>query len=79
MGWVTGIAIYVVVWWIVVFAVLPWGVRTVDASDIAKGHAAGAPQKPGVLRKMAVTSVVAAIVWLGIFLLVEYSGISLRE
>ena len=25
MGWVTGLAVYVIIWWLVIFMVLPWG------------------------------------------------------
>ena len=28
MGWVSGIVVFVIVWWIVVFAVLPFGIRS---------------------------------------------------
>ena len=30
---VSGIVLYVIVWWVVVFAVLPWGVRTAAPGD----------------------------------------------
>ena len=35
-----------VVWWTVLFAVLPWGAHTLDESDA--GRAAGAPSKPRI-------------------------------
>ena len=54
MGWTTGIATYVVVWWLVIFMVLPWGNRPLDDTDIAKGHASGAPKRPRLLIKAAV-------------------------
>ena len=75
----TGIAVYIVIWWVVIFMVLPWGVRPVGADDIAKGHASSAPRQPRILTKMAVTSVVAALVWVGIYFLIESGGLSLRE
>ena len=75
----TGIAVYIVIWWVVIFMVLPWGVRPLGADDIAKGHASSAPRQPRILTKMAVTSVVAALVWVGIYFLIESGGLSLRE
>lgn len=77
MGWVTGISVYVVVWWVVLFAVLPWGVRTPDAPE--PGMADSAPVRPRILLKFAVTSLVAGIVWLGIYGLVVSDLISFRE
>ena len=41
MSWPSGIALYAILWCIVLFAVLPWGVRPSDPSDL--GYAAGAP------------------------------------
>ena len=37
MSWTTAIAIYFMIWWVVLFAVLPWGVRTQEESD-GGGH-----------------------------------------
>ena len=79
MGWTTGIATYVVVWWLVIFMVLPWGNRALDESDIAKGHASGAPKRPHLWLKAAVTTVVSGVLWLIIWAVIEYGGISFRQ
>ncbi len=71
-NWVTGAFVYVVVWWVVLFAVLPWGVRTPETPEL--GMASSAPENPRILRKFIITSVVALLVWLVIFG-VERSGI----
>jgi predicted secreted protein len=77
MGWVTGIVVYVLAWWVTLFAVLPLWVTPADADD--PGYAAGAPRRPRMLLKLAVTTVVAAVVWLGIYLLVHSPLLSFRE
>ncbi len=79
MGLTTGIAVYVVIWWVVIFMVLPWGVQSIGERDVAKGHASGAPRRPMMLRKMAVTTVVAAILWTIFYLIAESGAISFRE
>ncbi len=56
------IAMYLVIWWIVLFAVLPFGVK--PAREGERGHDAGAPQKPHLLAKALATTVLAALVWL---------------
>ena len=38
MSWFVGIGMYVVLWWIAIFAVLPWGVKPSPEGD--PGHAA---------------------------------------
>lgn len=65
MNWTFGIAAYVIIWWIIVFAVLPFGVRPAPEDD--PGHAAGAPANPRLPLKVAVTTVIAAIVWLLVY------------
>jgi predicted secreted protein len=76
MGWISGIATYVVIWWVVLFMVLPWGVRTIDAADVAQGHAPSAPRRPRMVLKAAVTSVVAAAAWLIVYYVIETGAIS---
>jgi predicted secreted protein len=77
MGWVTGIVVYVLAWWVTLFAVLPLWVTPADPDD--PGHAAGAPRRPRMLLKLAVTTVVSAVIWLGIYLLVHSPLLSFRE
>jgi predicted secreted protein len=77
MGWATGIAIYAVIWWVVIFAVLPWGVRPPE--QVEKGHASGAPENPQLGRKALITTVVSAVIWLAIDLVVRSELISFRE
>jgi predicted secreted protein len=74
------VAIYFVVWWIVILAVLPWGVRTQDEEgDVVMGTASSAPARPRLLMKAIITSVVAAVVTFLIWLIVDYYGWGVRE
>ena len=58
-----GLAVYFVIWWTVLFAVLPFGVRSqAETGEVTQGTEPGAPVLPGLLRKAAITSVIAAIV-----------------
>ena len=77
MGWVTGIVVYVLPWWVTLFAVLPLWVTPAEPDD--PGHAAGAPQRPRLLLKAAITTVVSAVVWLAIYFLVSSPFLSFRE
>ncbi len=67
---------YLIIWWVVLFTVLPWGVRKVE--NPGKGHADGAPEKPMMWRKVAITTLLAGLVWLGVFALVESDLIAIR-
>ncbi len=65
MSWATGVMVYVVIWWTVLFAVLPLGVRRVEKPG--KGEERGAPERPELFRKAIITSAVAAVLWLGFY------------
>ena len=77
MGWVSGIVVYFLVWWVTLFAVLPLWVTPADPDD--PGYGAGAPARPRLLLKAAITTAVSAVIWLLIFALVKSPWLSLRE
>jgi predicted secreted protein len=58
MAITTAIAIYFLIWWIVLFAVLPWGVRP-QGDEGAAGTDPGAPRVPHLKAKLVWTTVVA--------------------
>ena len=77
MSLVSGIVVYLITWWLVLFAVLPWGAAPPEQVD--KGHAPSAPARPRLRMKFLVTTGVAALVWLVIFVTIESGVISFRE
>lgn len=75
----TAIAIYFVIWWVVLFVVLPLKVRTQgEAGEVVPGTHASAPARPRLLLKAALTTVLAAIVFAGLWALMR-SGLSLDD
>jgi predicted secreted protein len=77
MEWVTGIAVYVVIWWIVLFAVLPWGVQTNEENT--PGHDPGAPVNPRLPMKVLATSAISALLWLALYAVIQSGWISFRD
>ena len=64
MNIASALAVYFVIWWTVLFAVLPFGVRSqAETGDVTQGSDPGAPALPGLLRKALLTSVIAAVVF----------------
>jgi predicted secreted protein len=78
VNWVEGVVVYVLVWWVVVFAVLPWGVRAPTAAEIVPGQAPGAPVRPKLWLKAGITTIAAAIIWLIIWAVIRSGLISFR-
>ena len=61
----SALAVYFIIWWAVLFAVLPIGVRNAHEAgeEVEPGNDAGAPVNPNLLKKALLTSVIAAIVF----------------
>ena len=71
----TVLAIYFIIWWVVLFAVLPWGVHSQQESgEVAPGTDPGAPAVHRVWRKLIWTTVIAAAIF-GILTLIYRSGL----
>jgi len=77
MSWATGLMVYLVIWWTILFAVLPLGVRRVE--NPGRGQDTGAPEQPQLLRKALITSLVAAVLWLGFYFLHQADVFSFRQ
>jgi predicted secreted protein len=61
----SAIAIYFVIWWTVLFAVLPFGVRNAHEAGetVQEGNEAGAPVAHGLVRKFVITTVISIVVF----------------
>ena len=66
MTWVGGLAIYFVMWWLVLFTVLPWRATSHHelGQEIGAGHAASAPVNPHLLAKFVATTLISAALFL---------------
>lgn len=75
----TGFAIYLTIWWTVLFAVLPLGTQTHAEAGIDKGDGGdpGAPVDPKLARKFLTTTWVSAIVFVVIFVIIHFKLVTL--
>ena len=79
IGPVTMLAIYIVCWWTVLFAVLPLGMSQGAQDRPTDGAQWGAPAQPNLKRKFLTTTWVSALVWLLIMVLVYIGWMPLPE
>ena len=64
MSWSLGLAVYFVIWWTLLFAVLPFGVKSQkEAQSIVPGTEPGAPVLHHLGKKLLVNTVISAILW----------------
>ena len=60
----TAAAVFFLIWWVVLFAVLPWGVRSQhEGGEVAPGTDPGAPVVPKLGRKLVWTTLVAGVIF----------------
>jgi predicted secreted protein len=72
------IAVYFIIWWLVLFAVLPFGVRTQgEADSTVPGTPASAPAAHRMKRTALITTVVSAVLFALLYLTLTRKWISL--
>jgi predicted secreted protein len=76
----TAIAIYFVLWWVVLFAILPWGVRSQEESGSGSpGTDPGAPSIHALWRKLVWTTIATTVVFAVAVLLFQYRIVTLES
>ena len=79
---VTGsIVVYVIIWWIVFFSVLPIGIKHGDRQfdNNLEGIDPGAPKNPNILKKFLYTTLITTVIFIGIYYIVASDHFNLRE
>ncbi|WP_072396864.1 DUF1467 family protein [Hyphomicrobium sp. CS1GBMeth3] len=73
-----GIALYIMIWWMTLFAVLPFGVKTQgEAGEIVEGTPESAPVKPRLLRVVIINTIVATLAFLFVWTALERDWLGL--
>ena len=78
MGFFSGFVVFVIIWWTVIFMVLPFGVRP-EVDDVQPGHQVGAPSNPRLLRKVLITTAISVVLWVIINILITENVFSFRD
>ena len=75
-----GFVIFVVIWMVVLFMILPIKISSqIENDNIAPGTDPGAPSNPNIAKKFLITTLVSVIIFAIIILLTYYEIINLRE
>ena len=80
MSWFAVSITFAVVWWLVLFMVLPFGVRTAEEAGeaVGSGHAPSAPVQPRLKLKAGITTVISAVIVGLIYTAVTLEWVDLR-
>ena len=73
----TGIVLYIILYWLAIFAVLPFGHKQTE--NVVVGNVHSAPDNPDLPRKFAITAIVAAVLWLIVFGLIKLDVIDFYD
>ena len=81
MAWTTAAAIYFIIWWVVLFAVLPFGVRNSAEEGVAveAGHDPGAPTELGMKKKLIWTTLIACVLFAICWVVYVYKLVTLDD
>ena len=75
---VTGLAIiYIIIWWIVFFTILPIDVNRLKSIKI-DGEDTGSPENPKILKKFIYCTGITSVIFVIIYLLIKYEYLNLR-
>ena len=72
--------VYISIWWIIFFSVLPFGIKSqnIKISDELHGNDRGAPKNPKIKKKFFITTLITSIIFLIIYYLVNQNYLNLR-
>ena len=81
MGITGSIIVYVLIWWIIFFSVLPIGIQSNKEKfrEKIEGVDPGAPNNPKIARKFLITTIITSIIFIVIYYLVKFNLLNLRE
>jgi predicted secreted protein len=77
MDVVNFIFVYILVWWVVIYAALPFGNEPPERKDMEPGQASSAPANPRLKMKFIWTSIIAFVLTGAIFATLHYTGFTL--
>lgn len=80
MQLLSAFAIFFIIWWTVLFTVLPMGVRSQrEDNDIILGTETGAPSNARMGRKMAITTAISVVVFAIFYYLTVTLGLGVAD
>ena len=81
MGITGSIIVFVIIWWIIFFSVLPIGIRSNKEKfrERIEGIDPGAPKNPKIAKKFLITTIITTLIFLVVYYLVKIDLLNLRE
>ena len=81
MGITGSIIVYVLIWWMIFFSILPMGIQSNKEKfkEKIEGIDPGAPNNPKIGKKFLITTIITSIIFIVIYYLVDFNLLNLRK
>ena len=77
MDFVSGLVVFILLWWWVFFMSLPFGIKTPGV--VQPGHATSAPEKPMLRLKVIISTAIALVLFGIVYWIIDSGLISLSQ
>jgi|TARA_B100001750_G_C15394291_1_gene539150 predicted secreted protein len=79
MTFIFGAILFILIWWIVLFTILPFKIKSqIESGQIVESTDPGAPENPRIVQKFLIVTIISLMLWLGLYVLVKYEYLDLR-
>ncbi len=77
---VSGIVVFIIIWWVVIFCVLPIGVSTTQETPEEEGGyiAPGAPKNINMKQKLILTTGISIVLWIIVYFIITSGVVDFR-
>lgn len=79
MGIISGVAVFFIIWWTVLFVVLPFGMRVPEGEEQLLGTQEGTPTNPRIGRKALITTAISIVVFAIFYVVTQIIGFSVHD
>ena len=77
MGIAGSIIIFLLIWWLMLFIVLPLNISDKAEKVIVDGNDTGAPNNPQIFKKFLITTIISIIIWSIMYMFLRDQGLLL--
>ena len=81
MGLTGSLIVYICIWWIVFFSILPIGIKSQNREfkENLAGNDPGAPKNPNIVKKFLISTLITSIIFFVIYYVVKSGYFNLRD
>ena len=77
MGIAGSIIIFLLIWWLLLFIILPLNISDTAEKIVEGGNDTGAPSNPQIFKKFLITTIISIIIWSIMYIFLKDQGLLL--